>query len=145
MFHVMSYQIGDEDVTAAIAGARRHVASGSPFLFDFWHGPAVLKSGPSARRKEVENDALRVIRVATPTWHKAENRVTVGYHFAVEDKETGERKEFDEAHHTRYFFPAELEDALPRGGFRPVKCGEWLSGKALTEDSFSAYMVGVAI
>ena len=141
----MSYQIGDEDVTAAIAGARRHVASGSPFLFDFWHGPAVLKSGPSARRKEVENDALRVIRVATPTWHKAENRVTVGYHFAVEDKETGERKEFDEAHHTRYFFPAELEDALPRGGFRPVKCGEWLSGKALTEDSFSAYMVGVAI
>ena len=145
LFHVMSYQTHDEDVTAAIASARRHVAPGSPFLFDFWHGPAVIKSGPLARRKEVEDETVRVVRVATPTWHKAENRVTVGYHFTVEDKATGERSEFDEMHHMRYFFPAELDDALRRGGFRPAKCAEWLSGKALTDDSFSAYMIGVAI
>ena len=64
LFHVMSYQTWDDDVNAAIASARRHVAPGSPFLFDFWHGPAVLKSGPLARRKEVENDELRIVRVS---------------------------------------------------------------------------------
>jgi len=118
---------------------------GCPFLFDFWHGPAVIKSGPLARRKEVEDDAVRVVRVATPAWQREENQVTVDYHFTVYNKTTGERREFDESHRMRYFFPEELERALRSGGFRTVKYAEWLSGKDATDDSFSAYMIGVSI
>ncbi|MHB1828454.1 MAG: class I SAM-dependent DNA methyltransferase [Steroidobacteraceae bacterium] len=144
LFHVMSYQIRDEDVFAAIAGARRHVTLGCPFLFDFWHGPAVIKSGPLVRRKEVEDDTVRVVRVSTPSWRREEHQVTVGYHFTVDNKATGERREFEESHCMRYFFPEELERALRNGGFRPAKCAEWLSGKQATDDTFSAYMIGVA-
>ena len=144
LFHVMSYQIRDEDVAAAIAGARRHVNPGCPFLFDFWHGPAVIKAGPAARRKEVEDKFVRVVRVATPSWDKIQNRVKVAYNFTVYDKSTGKQREFEEIHVMRYFFPNDLERALGLGGFRLAKCAEWLTGKNATEDSFSAYMVAIA-
>jgi len=144
LFHVMSYQIRDEDVAAAIAGARRHVNAGCPFLFDFWHGPAVIKAGPAVRRKEVEDEFVRVVRVATPSWDKSQNRVTVTYHFTVYEKSTGKQREFEENHVMRYFFPNDLECALECGGFRLAKCAEWLTGKSATEDSFSAYMVAIA-
>lgn len=144
LFHVMSYQTCEEDLTAAIRSARRHLPEGGAFLFDFWHGPAVIKSGPSARQKEVENDSVRVVRTATPTWKSNRNLVDVAYHFTVYDKVTGMVREFDETHSMRYFFPADLERALERGGFQLAKCAEWLTGKSATEDSFSAYMVAIA-
>lgn len=145
LFHVMSYQTRDEDVSAAIASARRHLATGSPFLFDFWHGPAVVKSGPVVRCKEAEDESVRVMRIATPSWQREQNRVDVAYHFTVHDKSTGAQCEFDEIHSMRYFFPTEMEQALQRGGFRVVKCAEWLTGQRATEDSFSAYMIGIAV
>lgn len=144
LFHVMSYQTRDEDLVASIASARRHIAIGSPFLFDFWYGPAVLKSGLMVRRREVEDDSVRVVRVATPTWRRTQSRVDVTYHFAVYDKSTGSKHEFDEVHSMRYFFQTELEEALQRGGFRVAKCAEWLTGREATESSFSAYMVAIA-
>lgn len=145
LFHVMSYQIRDEDVSAAIAGARRHVTLGCPFLFDFWHGPAVMKSGPAARRKEVEDEFFRVVRIATPFWEKRQSRVKVTYNFTVYDKQSGRQRKFEEIHIMRYFFPRELEQALRRGGFRLAKCAEWLTGEHASEDSFSAYIVAVAV
>lgn len=141
LFHVMSYQTRDKDIAATIATARRHLPEGCPFLFDFWHGPAVLKSGPTIRRREVEDEHVHIVRIATPTWHKDENRVDVAYRFTISDKANGAKREFAELHTMRYFFPEELERALQRGGFRVKKCAEWLTGRDPHEDAFSAYIV----
>lgn len=145
LFHVISYQTRDEDLSAVIATARRHLLPGGPFLFDFWHGPAVMKSNPMARRRQVEDENVRVVRVTTPTWKIEQNRVDVAYHFTVYDKMTGQQREFDEVHAMRYFFPSELERALRDGGFRVLKCAEWLTGRNATDDTFNAYVVAVAI
>lgn len=144
LFHVMSYQVHDEDLIATIAGARRHISSGCPFLFDFWHGPAVIKAGPAVRRKEVEDEFVRVVRLATPSWEKSHNRVKVVYDFTVDEKATGRQRKFEEIHTMRYFFPEELEHALQCNGFHLAKCAEWLTGKQASNDSFSAYVVAVA-
>lgn len=145
LFHVMSYQTANQDVEASIAAVRRHLAAGSPFLFDFWHAPAVIASGPSARKKEVENESVRVIRVATPTWSKGANRVDVHYRFSIQNKSSGESREFEETHAMRYFFPAELEQMLSDGGFRVARCAEWLTGREPNAESFSAYIVAIAV
>lgn len=144
LFHVMSYQIADEDLARAIAAARRHLSAGSPFVFDFWHGPAVVASGPLARSKEVENSAYRVVRRADPVWNPEQHIVHVHYHVTVLDKTTGAVQEFDEDHPVRYFFLPELARHLEVGGFRLAKCGEWLTDRTPTDDTFSAYVVAIA-
>jgi SAM-dependent methyltransferase len=144
LFHVMSYQVHDDDVASAIAAARRHLKCGCRFLFDFWYGPAVVASGPTVRRKEAESDSVRVVRVATPSWDRARNVVNVHYRFTVQKKSDGTLLEFDENHVMRYFFPDELERMLRDGGFRIVNGGEWLTDRSPTEASFSAYMIAVA-
>lgn len=144
LFHVMSYQVRDDDAARAIAVARRHLRSGCCFLFDFWYGPAVVASGPTARRKEAESDSARVVRVATPSWDRDRNVVNVHYRFTVQNKSDGTLLEFDENHVMRYFFPDELERLLRDGGLRAVSCSEWLTERSPTEASFSAYMIAVA-
>jgi hypothetical protein len=140
----MSYQVEDEDLVRAIETVRRHLHPGSPFVFDFWHGPAVMASGPLARAKEVENESYRVVRRAAPTWERERDIVHVHYHVTVLEKSTGHVHEFDEHHPVRYFFIADLERHLNSGGFRLAECCEWLTDRAPTENSFSAYIVAVA-
>ena len=53
LFHVMSYQTSNQMLRAAFQTAARHLATGGLFLFDVWHGPAVLSQRPSKRIKEV--------------------------------------------------------------------------------------------
>src|SRR5437763_4854364 len=70
LFHVMSYQTTDADLLAALTTARRHLQSGGLFLFDFWHGPAVLFEEPSRREKRIEDERFRAVRRTTPRWEK---------------------------------------------------------------------------
>jgi len=144
LFHVMSYQVEDGDLVRAIETVRRHLRPGSPFVFDFWYGPAVVASGPLARTKEVENDVYRVVRQAAPVWERERDIVHVHYHVTVLEKSTGNVHEFDEHHPVRYFFIADLERHLKTGGFRLAECCEWLTDRGPSENSFSAYIVAVA-
>lgn len=145
LFHVMSYQTSDIDVNAMIETARSHLSAGSPFLFDFWHGPAVLKSGPLSRRKEVEDDTMKIVRDTTPIWKKQLDQVEVVFDFSVLHKATGQVKYFQEIHKMRYFFPAQLERLLRKSGFQVKKCSEWETNRPVSENTFSAYMIAVAV
>src|SRR5262249_3328650 len=53
LFHVMSYQTTDEDFAAVLQTAANHLSLGAVFLFDVWHGPAVVAQRPSVRVKTV--------------------------------------------------------------------------------------------
>jgi SAM-dependent methyltransferase len=63
LFHVISYQT---DFAVALDTAARHLKTGGLFLFDVWHGPAVLFQRPSAREKIAIDGSRRVVRKATP-------------------------------------------------------------------------------
>ncbi|MGA2463631.1 MAG: class I SAM-dependent methyltransferase [Thermodesulfobacteriota bacterium] len=56
LFHVISYQTTNEDVTAAFETARQHLNSGGIFIFDIWYGPAVLTERPAGPSSEIENN-----------------------------------------------------------------------------------------
>src|SRR5712691_9282894 len=47
-------EIGNADVQAALATARRHLRPNGLFFADFWYGPAVLGERPSERVKVID-------------------------------------------------------------------------------------------
>ena len=127
MFHVMSYQITNEDLSASFETARVHLNPGGVFIFDCWYGPAVLTQKPSVRVKRLEDGRIRLTRIAEPEMHPAENRVDVNYHMFVMDKETGNVEEIHEVHRMRYLFTPEIELILSNHGLSLVNSFEWLS------------------
>ena len=108
LFHVMSYQTSNADLHAVFSTAAAHLAPGGLFLFDFWYGPAVLTVQPEVRVRRLEDDAIRVTRIAEPFMHPNRNVVDVNYAVFVEDKNSGAVHELRETHPMRYLFLPEL-------------------------------------
>ena len=49
MFAVLGYQVGNADVQAALATARRHLHTTGLLFADLWYGPAVLAERPAIK------------------------------------------------------------------------------------------------
>ncbi|MDR1510873.1 MAG: class I SAM-dependent methyltransferase [Synergistaceae bacterium] len=109
LFHVMSYQSSNRDVLDVLATMKTHLADGGIALFDFWYGPAVLTLRPETRFKEVEDDEIKVSRVAVPVMDIGKNRVAVNYTAFILNKRDGNVNKLRETHNMRYFFLPELE------------------------------------
>lgn len=49
LFHVMSYQVGNNDIINVLKNTSEHLERGGVFIFDCWYGQAVLTDRPSVR------------------------------------------------------------------------------------------------
>ncbi|MDP3028837.1 MAG: SAM-dependent methyltransferase, partial [Deltaproteobacteria bacterium] len=116
LFHVISYQTTNEDVTAAFETARQHMNPGGVFIFDVWYGPAVLTERPAIRIKRMADDEIEVTRLAEAVLHPNENRVDVHYHVFVRNRDTQAVAELKETHAMRYFFKPEIELLAAQAG-----------------------------
>lgn len=141
LFHVISYQTTNEDVTAAFETARQHLNPGGVFIFDVWYGPAVLTERPAVRIKRLANDQIEVTRLAEPVLNTNANRVDVNYHMFVRDITTQIVSELKETHAMRYFFKPEIERIAEQIGFHYVHDEEWLSGQEIGSDTWGGCFV----
>lgn len=142
LFHVMSYQTTNADAIATFQTAARHLNANGVFIFDVWHGPAVLAQKPEVRVKRVESSAFRILRVAEPVWDSECNRITVRYTIMALDKETGYTTEFTEEHPMRYYFPLEIQLLAAANGFDIESSQEWLSGNPPSDATWGvAYLL----
>ncbi len=128
LFHVVSYQTTNADVTAIFETAVIHLSDDGLFVFDVWYGPAVLSDPPSIRVKRMEDDRTSVLRIAEPATDVRGNVVDVGYTVFVTDKTTGEVETIQEHHPMRYFFGPELDLIASSVGLKIIHSEEWLSG-----------------
>lgn len=115
MFAVLGYQTSNAEVLAALGTARAHLAPGGMFLFDVWHGPAVLTQRPSERVKVVDHGGGRLIRAARGELDVLRNVCRVDYR--LWDLTPQGVVETEEAHTMRYFFAPELALLLDSAGF----------------------------
>lgn len=129
LFHVMSYQTTNDDLVAAFATAREHLAPGGVFLFDCWYGPAVLTDRPTTRIKRLEDERIAVTRLAEPVMHPNENLVDVNYQVLIRDKRTNAVEELREKHSMRYLFAPEVGALLQRAGLRLLDSREFLTDR----------------
>jgi SAM-dependent methyltransferase len=141
LFHVMSYQITNNDLKATLATAKVHLKSKGIFIFDCWYGPAVLTERPNLRIKRMEDKDMSVTRLAEPEFHPNHNVVDIKYQFIIEDKLKNAVEIFNETHKMRYLFKPEIDLLLAETNFELLDCGEWITRCELGFDTWNVYFV----
>ncbi len=121
MFAVMSYQTSNSSFAGACRTANKYLREGGIFIFDCWHGQAVLTEKPAFRIKEVKsNNNKRIIRLTKPVLNTLAH--TIEIHFTLlkiqGDHLVGETKE---SHLMRFLFPQEVKYFLEVAGFKEIK------------------------
>ena len=129
LFHVMCYQNSNNELIKAFEVAKNHLKKDGIFIFDFWYGPAVLTDPPVKRIKRLENEKIKVTRIAEPVMHPDENVVDVNYDVFIKDIDSKKIIEKEELHKVRYFFDTELDMICKQVGFVIKQKYEWLSDK----------------
>ena len=141
LFHVFSYLNSNQDLVGALTSVKNHLNPKGILIFDFWYGPAVLSDPPVTRVRRLENDTLKVTRIAEPKMNAQLNKVDVHYDIFLEDKTSGVIFEQKEKHPMRYYFDPELEFALAIAGFKLLEKRAWLSNDAPGYDSWNVMWV----
>lgn len=141
LFHVMSYQTTNNDLTAAFATARAHLKEKGIFIFDCWYGPAVLTDRPAVRVKRLEDEEVHVTRIAEPVMHPNQNLVDVNYHVFVKEKASGKVEELKETHRMRYLFLPEIDLLLRKTGMEIIESSEWMTGREPGFDTWGVCFV----
>ena len=104
MFGVISYLVNNQQLTSMFSSVHNHLKPGGLFIFDVWHGSAVLHQLPETRDVTVRTGTQAFKRKAVPTINYAQNMVQVDYTISSLEN----RLISKESHHMRYFFLPEL-------------------------------------
>lgn len=142
LFHVASYQTGNDDITNFFNTAAHHLAGGSLFIFDCWYGPAVLSDPPVVRVKRLKDERITITRIAEPVIHPNRNVVDVNYEVSTFDSNTaGFLGTIREQHPMRYFFYPEIQAFLQSSQFDIITFEEWLTGKTPDLNSWNVVFI----
>ena len=141
LFHVMSYQNETRDLVASIQTAAAHLKSGGLFAFDCWNGSGVLTDPPHVRVRRLEDDRVKITRLAEPFFRCNDNVVEVHYEVHVEDKRTGARQTIMEKHPMRYLFYPEMEHLLKESGFEILCYETWMTGAPVELGTWNSFYV----
>ena len=142
MFAVMGYQTTNSALAAACNAAKGALVPGGLFLFDCWHGNAVLADRPVPRIKEIDlGGGERIIRFTLPEIDEMNHVVKVN--FRVWKSKENEFTETFETHPMRYLFPQETRYFLEVAGFTDVDFYPFLKLETpLTERDWNMMVVG---
>jgi SAM-dependent methyltransferase len=134
LFHVIDYQVTDEEVDALLGNLAAHLAPDGVLVFDFWHSGGVAADPPAPRGRQASVGGRPLFRLADPTEDRAQRRVDVRYEFRW-DHPSGELVH-EELHRMRHFARQELERFLGRAGLRPLCCEAWRERRPLRGDDW---------
>lgn len=142
MFAVMSYQISNSAVAAVCRLAKESIAPEGSFMFDCWHGSAVLLDRPDVRIKEITLDNNeRIIRFTEPEIEIINHTVKVN--FRIWRIKNNKFTETHEVHRMRFLFPQEIKYFLEVAGFQKVDIYPFLGlDRELTEEDWNMMVVG---
>lgn len=146
MFAVVSYQCSNDDLSAMLAAARRHLTPGGVFVFDAWFGPAVLSQRPEERTRTLEApDGEVVTRAARPVLDVVEQTVEV--HYDVTRSRAGAvTEEVHESHKMRFLFAREIAYFLECAGFEMEALGPFMElGREPTVDDWNISVIARAV
>ena len=148
MFAVMGYITENSDIIKTLNNIRRHLnlKPNGIFIFDVWNGLAVMRLLPEQRMKEVENDEIKIVRVAIPNLRAFDHICEVNYKLLILNKAESTVNEINEKHVVRFYFPQEIKYYLEDAGFEVLKICPFLdlNGK-VDENVWNSTVIGKAI
>jgi SAM-dependent methyltransferase len=142
MFAAMGYQTTNAAFAAACKTARDCLVPGGLFMFDCWHGPAVLADKPRPCIKELNRGGgEKIVRFTLPEMDEMNHVVNVN--FRVWHTKGNQFTETAESHPVRFLFPQEARHFLEVAGFETVDLYPFLKSDApLTENDWNMMVVG---
>jgi SAM-dependent methyltransferase len=140
LFHVVSYQVTNDDIDAMFNTVAKHLKPGGLFIFDSWYGPGVLSERPVVRIKRMKSDNLNVLRISEPIIFPNKNLVEVNFTVQIQNK-SGNLEVVSEKHNMRYLFVPELEFILTKNNMNLLENVEWMSGKEIGFDTWISTFV----
>ncbi len=141
LFHVMSYQVENDDIEAVFLTAKKHLKPGGVFIFDCWYGPGVLTDRPEVRVKYLEDKQTRIVRIAEPVMYPNRNLVDVNYTLIIKDKNMQKVEELQETHRMRYLFEPEIRLFCSQTDFKLIKSFAWMTDNESDFNTWSACYV----
>jgi len=141
LFHVISYQIRNDQLHAVLANAAAHLKPSGLFIFDFWYSPAVCAQRPVVRVKRIADQQVEITRIAEPVIYPNENRVDVNYTIHSRDLVTGAVQTLQETHSMRHFSLPEIDILASGHGFETLAAEEFLTGDNPGESTWGVCVV----
>ncbi len=136
LFHVISYQITNQELNAVFANTASHLKNGGLFIFDVWYSPAVHAQRPQVRVKRMANINTQITRIAEPEIYSNDNRVDVNYTIYTHDLVTGDRETLQEKHTMRHLSLPEIDLLAGIHGFEMLEAKEFISGRLPSEETW---------
>ena len=99
----------------------------------------MLTQKPEVRIKRLEDDQIKVTRIAEPVMQVNENVVDVNYTVFIEVKATGQVEQVRETHRMRYLFLPEIQQQLNSKALVLQSSREWLTGNLLSDNSWAGF------
>jgi len=127
LFHVMSYQVTNDDLDASFRTIYNHLKPGGYFIFDCWYGPGVMQDPPTVRIKRMKDDEIEIIRIAEPEIHYNKSVIDVNYHILINNLNTNQLTQLHEKHPMRFLFKNEIELFIKKNKYNLVRFYSWLS------------------
>jgi SAM-dependent methyltransferase len=143
LFHVFSYLTTEVALRQAAYCSFANLNPGGVFLFDYWHGPGVMKDPPAIRTKVAENAKLKAKRTATPQHLPNQHLVKLTLYLQVTDKDNGTTYDSEESYSLRYWFPDELKEAVKNAGFQKIQQYAWMTQSTPGQGEWQACTVAV--
>lgn len=141
LFHVVNYQITNNQINAVFSNAFKHLNSKGIFIFDFWYTPAVNTNKPSLKIKRVMDKKVEITRIAEPYIYNKNSRVDVKYNIFVKNLKNKLIKKFVEVHKLRHFNLLEIKNLSDKHNFKFIKSEEFVSGSKLGKSTWGACVV----
>ncbi len=143
LFHVFSYLATEVALRQAVDCSFANLNPGGVLIFDYWHGPGVMKDPPAIRTKVVENANLKAKRTAIPQHLPNQNLVKLTVYLQITDKVNGATYDSEESYILRYWFPDELKEALKNAGFQEIQQYAWMTPSAPGPEVWQACTIAV--
>jgi hypothetical protein len=87
----------------------------------------VLSEGPSVRIKRLEDNDIKIVRLAEPEIMVNNNIVKVNYELHITDKLGKKSETINETHNMRYLFIPEIESYLKSCNLDSLHYEEWMT------------------
>lgn len=141
LFHVISYLTHNDDLIKCFKNVHQHLNTNGIFIFDVWYSPAVYVQKPETRIKRMEDDLIKVTRIAESTMHTDTNVVDVNFEVHIQDKQTGKSEMLQETHPMRHFSIPEIELLAKHTGFTILRQEEFLTGNKPSDQTWGVCFV----
>jgi len=125
LFHVLSYQINEEDLILFFRTIAQHLKKDGVAVVDFWHRTPWDQDPPFTRITRRKSNAAEIIRISEPNYNLLNGVVEI--HMDLFAKTTGDEfAHFTEDHTMRSYTLCELSFAAQIAGLEIASSGPWM-------------------